>query len=63
MGPGKYLTGLLRDLNGSIPKHSHESGPKLFQVARPFTWDWIIHWITKITAVFVERHLVVEGEV
>ena len=62
MGPDKFGTGPLRDLIGSVPKRSHESGPKLFQVARPFTWDWIIHQIAKITVVFVERHLVDEDE-
>ena len=55
-GPDKFGTGPLQDLIGSVPKHSHESGPKLFQIARPFTW------VAKITAVFVERHLVVEDE-
>ena len=50
-------TGPLRDLIGSVPKRSHESGPKLFLIARPFTWDRIIHQIAKITAVFVGRHL------
>ena len=34
----------------------------MFQTARPFTWDRIIHQIAKVTAVFVERHLVVEDE-
>ena len=47
---------------GSVPKRSHESGPKLFQIAIPFTWDRIVLQITKITAVFVERHLVVGDE-
>ena len=66
---GPVYTGLdnfwvspLQDLIGSVPKHSHESSPKLFQIARPFTGDWIVHQIAKITAVFVERHLVVEDE-
>ena len=31
----------------------------MFQIARPFTWDRIIH---KIPAVFLERDLVVEDE-
>ena len=62
MGPDKFGTGPLRDLIGSVPKRSHESSPKLFQIARPFTWDRIIHQIAKVTAVFVERHLVVEDE-
>ena len=61
-GPDKSGTGPLRDQIGSVPKRSHESGPKLFQIARPFTWDWIVHQIAKITAVFVERHRVVEDE-
>ena len=61
-GPDKSGTGALRDLIASIPKRSHESGPKLFQIARPFTWDRIVHQIAKITAAFVERHLVVEDE-
>ena len=61
-GPDKFGTGPLRDLIGSVPKRSHESGPKLFQIARPFTWDRIIHQIAKLTAVFVERHLDVEDE-
>ena len=61
-GPDKSETGPLRDLIGSVPKRSHESGPKFFQIARPFTWDRIIHQIAKINAVFVERHLVVEDE-
>ena len=34
----------------------------MFQTARPFTWDRIIHQIAKVTAVFVERDLVVEDE-
>ena len=34
----------------------------MFQTARPFAWDRIIHQIAKVTAVFVERHLVVEDE-
>ena len=36
----------------------------MFQTARPFTRDRIIHRIAKVTAVFeiVERHLVVEDE-
>ena len=34
----------------------------MFQTARPFTWDRIIQQIAKVTAVFVERHLVVEDE-
>ena len=29
-GPGEYGTGLLQDLNGSVFKRSHDSGPKLF---------------------------------
>ena len=58
----KFGAGPLRDLIGSVPKRSHESDRKLFQIARPFTWDRIIHQIAKITAVFVERHLVVEDE-
>ena len=62
MGPDKFGTNPLRDLIGSVPKRSLESGPKLFQIVRPFTWDRIIHQIAKITAVFVERHLVVEDE-
>ena len=61
-GPDKFGTCPLRDLTGSVPKRSHESGPKLFRIARPFTWDRIIHQIAKGTAVFVERHLVVEDE-
>ena len=61
-GPDKFGTGPLWDLIGSAPKLSHESGPKLFQIARPFTWDRIVHQIAKIIAVFVERHLVVEDE-
>ena len=63
-GPEKFGTGPLRDLIGSVPKRSHESGPKLFQIARPLTfiWDRIIHQIAKITPVFVERYLVVEDE-
>ena len=61
-GPDKFWTDPLRDLIGSVPKRSHESSPELFQIARPFTWDRIIHQIAKITAVFVERHLVVEEE-
>ena len=61
-GPDKSGTSPLRVLIGSVPKCSHKSGPKLFQTARPFTWDQIIHQIVKITAVFVERHLVVEEE-
>ena len=61
-GPDKFGTGPLRYLIGSAPKRSHESGPKLFQIARPFTWDRIVHQIAKITAVFVERHLVAEDE-
>ena len=28
-GPDKFETGPLRDLIGSVPKRSHESGPKL----------------------------------
>ena len=63
MGPGKYGTGPLWDLNGSVPKRSHESSPKLFQIARPFTWDWIIHWIARITAVFVEGILWLRAKV
>ena len=62
MGPDKFETGPLRDLIGSVPKRSHESDPKLFQIARLFTWDRIIDEIAKITAVFVERHLVVEDK-
>ena len=62
MGPDKFGTSPLRDLIGSVPKRSQESGPKLFQIARPFTWDQIIHQIAKVTAAFVERHLVVEDE-
>ena len=62
MGPDKFGTSPLRDLIGSIPKRSHEGGLKVFQTARPFTWDWIIHQIAKVTTVFVERHLVVEDE-
>ena len=62
IGPDKFGTGPLRDLIGSVPKRSHESGPKLFQIARPFTWDRIIHQIAKVTVVFVERHLAVEDE-
>ena len=58
--PSLHGTGPLRDLIGSVPKRSHESGPKLFQIARPFTW--IIHQIAKVTAEFVERHPVVEDE-
>ena len=61
-GLDKFETGPLRDLIGFVPKHSHESSPKLFQIARSFTWDGIIHQIAKITAMFVERHLVVEDE-
>ena len=61
-GPDKFGTGPLRDLIGFIPKRSHESSPKLFQIARPFTWDQTIHQIAKITAVIVERNLVVEDE-
>ena len=61
-GPDKFGTGPLRDLIGSAPKRSHESGPKLFQIARPFTWDRIVRQIAKIIAVFVETHLVVEDE-
>ena len=39
MGPDKFGTGPLRDLIGSVPKRSHEGGPKVFQTARPFqTW-------------------------
>ena len=60
--PRLHGTGPLRDLIKSVPKRSHESGPKLFQIARPFTWDRIVHQIAKMTAVFVERHLVVEDE-
>ena len=56
--PHLHGTGPLRDLIGSVPKRSHESGPKLFQIARPFAWDRIVHQIAKITVVFVERHLV-----
>ena len=41
-GPDKFGTGPLRDLIGSVPKRLHESGPKLFQIARPFTWDQIV---------------------
>ena len=62
MGPDTFGTGPLQDLIGSVPKRSHESGPRLFQIARPFTWDRIIHQIAKITAVSVERRLVVEDE-
>ena len=62
MGPDKFGTGLLQDLIGSGPEPSHEGGPKVFQTARPFTWDRKIHQIAKVTAVFVERHLVVEDE-
>ena len=62
MGPGKHGTSPLRDLNGSVAWRSDESGPKLFQIARSFTWNRIIHWVAKITAVFVERHRVVEGK-
>ena len=62
MGLNKFGTRPLRDLTGSVPRHSHESGPKLFQIARLFTWDWIIHQIAKIAAVFKERHVVVEDE-
>ena len=36
MGLDKFGTGPLRDLIGSVPKRSHESGAKLFQIARPF---------------------------
>ena len=61
-GLDKFGTGPLRDLIGSVPKRLHESGPKLFQIARPFTWDRIVHQIAKITAVLLERHLVVEEE-
>ena len=61
-GPDKFGTSPLQDLIGSAPKRSHESGPKLFQIARPFTWDRIVHQIAEIAAVFVERHLVVEDE-
>ena len=61
-GPDKFGTGPLQDLIGSAPKRSHESGPKLFQIARPFTRDRIVHQIAKITAEFVERHLVVKDE-
>ena len=43
--PSLHGTGPLRDLNGSVPKCSHESSPKWFQIARPFTWDRIIHWM------------------
>ena len=45
-----------------FPIRSHERDPKLFQIARPFTWDRITHLIAKITADFVEKHLVVEGK-
>ena len=62
MGLDRFGTSSLRGLIGSISKHSHESSPKLFQIARPFTWDQIIHQIAKVTAVFVKRHLVVEDE-
>ena len=62
MGPNKFGTGPTRDLIGSVPKRSHKGGPKVFQTARPFTWDRIIHQISKVTAVFVERHLLVEDE-
>ena len=62
MGPDKFGTSPLRDQIGSVPNRSHESGPNLFQIARPLTWDRIVHQIAKITAVFVERHLVVENE-
>ena len=61
-GPDKFGTSPLRDLTGCTPKRSYESSPKLFQIARPFTWDRIVHQIAKIIAVFVERHLVVEDE-
>ena len=36
-GPDKYGTGPLLDMNRSVAKRSHESGQKLFQIARPFT--------------------------
>ena len=62
MGLDKFGTGPLWDLIGSVPKRSHEGGSKVFQTARPFTWDRIIHQIAKVTAVFVERHLVVEDK-
>ena len=62
MGPDKFGTGPLQDLIGSVPKRSHEGSPKVFQTARPFTWDRKIHQIAKVTAVFVEMHLVVEDE-
>ena len=63
MGLDKFGSGPLRDLIGSVPKHSHESGPKLLQTARPLnTWDQIVHQIAKITVVLAERHLVVEDE-
>ena len=62
MGRDKFGTGPLRDLIRSIPKRSHKGSPKVFKTARPFTWDRIIHQIAKVTAVFVERHLVVEDE-
>ena len=62
MGPDKFGTGPLRDLIGSVPKRLHEGDPKVFQTARPFTWDGTIHQNAKVTAVFVERHLVVEDE-
>ena len=62
MGLNKFGTGPLQDLIGSVPKRSYEGSPKVFQTARPFTWDRIIHQITKVTAVFVERHFVVEDE-
>ena len=59
MAPGKCGTGRLRDLNGSILRRAHENGPELFQTARSFTMDRITQWINKITAGFVERHLLV----
>ena len=62
MGLDKFGTGPLWDLIESIPKRSQESSPKLFQRARLLTWDQIIHQIAKVTAVFVERYLVVENE-
>ena len=62
MGPDKFGTGPLRDLIGSVPKRSQEGGPKVFQTARPFTWDRTIHQIGKVTAVFAERYIVVEDE-
>ena len=58
MGPDKFGTGPPRDLIRSVSKRSHENRPKLCQITRQLTRDWIHHHIAKITAVFVERHVV-----